>query len=262
MPWVHRSTHHWLPTIITGLFLSFASALSTPALSGGLTWSPTNTTQSNPRWVEVPNPSTVSADTNQSLSWTTRSSHDTSVEDTTHLNRSEAASSEEIQESGGREQPKQTVPPTTPITQTNLPIFSVGAGVRAGSQDKTEAVIQGAVRLFNTGDRALSSFSARPALIFPPSDCSSCDPEYRLAATIDFFQYDILSFYIGGGGAFNKDGSPGNNFGMFSGGVELNFARNFAITGNLNLIDQPSDAQYGGLTWADAETSILFTVRF
>lgn len=147
-----------------------------------------------------------------------------------------------------------------------LPVFSVGVGVRTLSQDKTNLTMQGAVRALQTGNRVLSSFSVRPAVIFPDSGCSSCGYETRLSGTIDFFQSELLSFYLGGGAAFNKDSANNvkgrGTFAMFTGGVELNLSRNLAITGNLNLINQPSDPQFGGLTWADAETSILFTARF
>jgi len=147
-----------------------------------------------------------------------------------------------------------------------LPVFSVGVGARTLSQDKTNLTVQGAVRAVQTGNRVLSSFSVRPAVIFPDSGCSSCGYETRLSGTFDFFQSELLSFYLGGGAAFNKDSAnnvqAGRTFGMFTGGVELNLSRNFAITGNLNLINEPSGSQYGGLTWADAETSIMFTARF
>ena len=147
-----------------------------------------------------------------------------------------------------------------------LPVFSVGVGARTLSQDKTNLTVQGAVRAVQTGNRVLSSFSVRPAVIFPDSGCSSCGYETRLSGTVDFFQSELLSFYLGGGAAFNKDSAnnvqAGRTFGMFTGGVELNLSRNLAITGNLNLINEPSGSQYGGLAWADAETSIMFTARF
>lgn len=154
---------------------------------------------------------------------------------------------------------------TVKVTET-LPIFSVGVGVRAASQDTTNATVEAAVRAIQTGDRVVSSFSIRPAVIFPDSSCSYCDNEYRLAGTIDFFQSETFGFYVGGGAAFNKDAANGvrnaGTFAMFTGGVEINLSRNFAITANLNLINQPSDPEFGGLTWADAETSVLFTARF
>ena len=162
-------------------------------------------------------------------------------------------------ESGtSNEAPKQLAEP--------LPVFSVGVGVRGGSQDKVNATVQGAIRAIQTGNDVVSSVSFRPSVIFPDSGCSTCGYEYRLAGTVDFFQSQLVSFYVGGGAAFNKDAANniqnGKTFGMLTGGLELNLSKNFAITGNLNLINEPSSAQYGGLTWADAETSILFTARF
>lgn len=267
-----QSPHRPLAKLANSINIILFTFIGAPALSGGLAWKPIDTKQTAPRWREAPLPSADAAKPHQSLNWTSTSLPTTNADQglngsPPNLNHNThgltgAVSSERNQETGDREQLTETKQSSNAARQMSLPIFSIGAGVRAASQDKTQAVIQGSARLLNTGDRGLSSMSIRPALIFPASDCSSCDPEYRIAATIDFFQYDILSFYIGGGGAFNKDGRPGNNFGMFSGGVELNIARNFAITGNLNLIDEPSGDEFGGLTWADAETSILFTVRF
>lgn len=262
MAWANGVLQQSLSRFAIGCSFLLSHSLATPSLASGLSWKEVNTPQSAPRWTETQNPSSSATGYNQSLTWTTTSTVPATRSEKISRNSRTIASGVDTQTSDEREQPTQTSQPSKPATGKSLPIVSIGAGVRTASQDNTQAVIQGAVRLFNTGDRTLSSVSARPALIFPPSDCNSCDAEYRIAATIDFFQYDILSFYIGGGGAFNKDGVAGNNFGMFSGGVELNLARNFAITGNLNLIDEPSDAQFGGLTWADAETSILFTVRF
>lgn len=162
--------------------------------------------------------------------------------------------------------PAAPAPSATPKVAKSLPIVSVGAGVRMASQDTTNATVEGAVRIIQTGDPVISSISIRPAVIFPDSGCSNCDPEYRLAGTVDFFQSQTFTFYVGGGAAFNKDAVNGvqnaETFAMFTGGVEINLSRNFAITANLNLINQPSDPEFGGLTWADAETSILFTTRF
>jgi hypothetical protein len=152
-----------------------------------------------------------------------------------------------------------------PPGMRGLATFSLGVGARAYLQDNTNATVQGAVRVLKTGRRAFSSLSVRPAFLLPALSCSRCSLEYRLSGTVDFYQSGLASVYFGAGAAINKDrssGFGGRNFAMLSGGAELNIARHFAVSGVLHLIDESSDPTFGGLTWADAEASLLLTVRF
>jgi hypothetical protein len=156
----------------------------------------------------------------------------------------------------------------TKETLPTLPIFGIGIGARSYSQDETLPALQGILRIAQTGNRTLSSFSIRPTILLPykPACPSSnngpgCQFEYRIAATIDFFQYNYVSGFAGVGAAINKD-SLGVNAFMATIGIEANLAKNASIIGTLNLIDSNDPAEFGGLTWADAEFTLTVNFRF
>ncbi len=155
----------------------------------------------------------------------------------------------------------------TPRTswKRDIPTVGLGMGYRIMSQDDSLPVVQGSLRLINTGDPIVSSISARATATLPTRDnCSfgpGCQSEYRVAGTVDFFQQGALGLYFGGGAALNKD-SLHKNYGMMVFGAELSMSRNITLSTNLNWIfnDQPDDTdQFGGFRWADVET--IFTVN-
>jgi hypothetical protein len=157
---------------------------------------------------------------------------------------------------------------TTKETLSKLPILGIGIGARAYSQDETLPALQGSIRIAQTGNRTLSSFSIRPTIFFPynPSCPSSnrgpgCQFEYRIAATLDFFQHNYVSFFAGAGAAINKDSLDVDAF-MATIGIEANLAKNASIIGTINLIDSNDPAEFGGLTWADAEFTLTVNFRF
>jgi len=149
----------------------------------------------------------------------------------------------------------------------SIPTVGLGLGYRIMAQDDSLPVVQGSLRLLNTGDPVVSSVSARSTVTLPTrSNCDfgpGCQSEYRLAGTIDFFQQSALGLYFGGGAALNKD-SLHKNYGMMVFGAELSMSRNLTLTTNINWIfnDQPDDtAQFGGLRWADVETIFSVNLR-
>lgn len=155
----------------------------------------------------------------------------------------------------------------TPRTswKRSIPTVGLGAGYRILAQDDTLPLVQGSLRLLNTGDPIVSSISARTTATLPTrSNCDfgpGCQSEYRVAATVDFFQQSALGLYLGGGAALNKD-SLHKNYGMMVFGAELNMSRNITLTTNVNWIfnDQPDDTdQFGGFRWSDLE--MIFSVN-
>jgi hypothetical protein len=157
---------------------------------------------------------------------------------------------------------------TTFRTQQKLPVFGLGVGARAFSQDETLPAIQGSIRIIQTGNDVLNSISIRPTVILPyDSACPSsgsgpgCEFEYRLAATFDFFQTNYISGFIGAGAAFNKD-SLDVNAAMATIGIEANLSKNITVSGTLNLIDSDDPKEFGGLSWADAELIFTINARF
>jgi hypothetical protein len=155
---------------------------------------------------------------------------------------------------------------TTEEALVKLPVFGLGIGARAFSQDETLPALQGSIRIAQTGNRTLSSISLRPTILLPynPSCPESnsgpgCEVEYRLSATLDLFQYNHLSGFIGAGAAINKDSLNVNAF-MGTLGVEAKITKNMSLVGTLNLIDSDDPAEFGGLSWADAE--FLLTINF
>lgn len=157
----------------------------------------------------------------------------------------------------------------TPATswKRSLPIVGLGMGFRALAQDDTLPIVQGSLRLLQTGNPVLSSISARSAMTLPTrSNCDfgpGCQSEYRVAATLDFFQGSGMGLYIGGGAALNKD-SLHQDYGMMVVGAELNMSRNITLTSQINWIfnRNPDDtAQFGGFRWSDAETLFSLNLR-
>lgn len=157
----------------------------------------------------------------------------------------------------------------TPATswKRSLPIVGMGVGFRALAQDDTLPVLQGSVRLLQTGNPVLSSISARSAMTLPTrSNCDfgpGCQSEYRVSGTLDFFQRGGMGLYLGGGAALNKD-SLHKDYGMMVVGAELNMSKNITLTTQINWIfnNNPDDtAQFGGFRWADAETMFSINLR-
>ena len=157
----------------------------------------------------------------------------------------------------------------TPATswKRSLPIIGLGMGFRALAQDDTLPIVQGSLRLLQTGNPVLSSISARSAMTLPTrSNCDfgpGCQSEYRLAGTLDFFQGGGMGLYLGGGAALNKD-SLHNDYGMMVAGAELNMSKNITLTTQINWIfNKKADntAQFGGFRWSDAETMFSINLR-
>jgi hypothetical protein len=152
--------------------------------------------------------------------------------------------------------------------QRKLSLFGLGAGARTLFQDETLPVIQGTIRVIQTGNDVLNSVSIRPTVFLPyNSACLSskgpgCEFEYRLAGTLDFFQTNYISGFIGAGAAINKD-SLDKNAAMATIGIEANLSKYITLGGTLNLIDSDDNRElYGGLSWADVELLLTINFRF
>lgn len=118
----------------------------------------------------------------------------------------------------------------TPAAAAAVPAYYVGAGFRGGKGDATAAVIDSKIKLFNLGERTLST---RPALLM-----GGYDTEWRLPVTIDGqTNAHGVALFGGAGLAYNMDDLDEIDA-MLTGGLDYVVNRRLVVNLTINFIWQ------------------------
>jgi hypothetical protein len=119
----------------------------------------------------------------------------------------------------------------SPAAQADPADHYVGAGLRAGLNDDTAAVVNAKVKVLDLGDISLSG---RPALVIGNA------AELRLAVTGEGDIVPRVSPYLGGGIAINTDGN-GDTDPLLTTGLDVKVIKKVVIQVGSNFIFKSND---------------------